>query len=180
MKQYSRMYVTLQDDGSEDDLSYIKLYNYGGKVNQPHADTSACAWPIPPAGYTPAVIYLSRHGQSEYNVLGKIGNNPPLSSAGEVYARRLGEWVPANICDQDGRPIKASCGRRRCSARSYSRAHTAPDAPRGRPSGWTGRATRPPFFSLDALTYDDFKHVAPDVDLGAGGHRAELATSAVE
>ena len=26
------MYVTLQDDGSEDDLSYIKLYNYGGKV----------------------------------------------------------------------------------------------------------------------------------------------------
>ena len=32
MRLYARMYVTLQDDGSEDDLSYIKLYNYGGKV----------------------------------------------------------------------------------------------------------------------------------------------------
>ena len=27
-------------------------------------------------------IYLSRHGQSEYNVLGKIGGNPPLSPLG--------------------------------------------------------------------------------------------------
>lgn len=32
VKLYQRMYVTLQDDGSEDDLSYIKLINYGGKV----------------------------------------------------------------------------------------------------------------------------------------------------
>ena len=32
VKAYARMYVTLQDDGSEDDLSYIKLYNYGSKV----------------------------------------------------------------------------------------------------------------------------------------------------
>ena len=32
IKEYQRMYVTLQDDGSEDDLSYIKLINYGQKV----------------------------------------------------------------------------------------------------------------------------------------------------
>ena len=30
---------------------------------------------------TPHTIYLTRHGQSEYNVLGKIGGNPPLSQA---------------------------------------------------------------------------------------------------
>ena len=33
-------------------------------------------------------FYLSRHGQSEYNVLGKLGGNPPLSPAGQEYARR--------------------------------------------------------------------------------------------
>ena len=56
---------------------------------------------------TQHTIYLSRHGQSEYNVLGKIGGNPPLSPAGQAltrsglhelqvtqeYAARLGEWV---------------------------------------------------------------------------------------
>ena len=57
---------------------------------------------------TPHVIYLSRHGQSEYNVLGKIGGNPPLSTAGEEYARRFGAWVPSNICQTaDGRQVKA-------------------------------------------------------------------------
>ena len=42
---------------------------------------------------TPHVLYLTRHGQSEYNVLGKIGGNPPLSVRGAEYAKRLGEWV---------------------------------------------------------------------------------------
>jgi len=110
VKHYSRMYVTLQDDGSEDDLSYIKLFNYGGKVvtNRMHGYLRMrIAQFLTTVHTTPHVIYLSRHGQSEYNVLGKIGGNPPLSRAGEEYARRLGEWAPANICTtSQGRPIK--------------------------------------------------------------------------
>jgi len=111
VKHYSRMYVTLQDDGSEDDLSYIKLYNYGGKVvtNRMHGYLRMrIAQFLTTVHTTPHVIYLSRHGQSEYNVLGKIGGNPPLSPAGEEYSRRLGMWVPDNICKAaDGRPVKS-------------------------------------------------------------------------
>jgi len=111
VKLYSRMYVTLQDDGSEDDLSYIKLYNYGGKVvtNRMHGYLRMrIAQFLTTVHTTPHVIYLSRHGQSEYNVLGKIGGNPPLSEAGKVYAQRLGAWVPQHICQsQCGRPIKS-------------------------------------------------------------------------
>lgn len=111
VKHYARMYVTLQDDGSEDDLSYIKLYNYGGKVitNRMHGYLRMrIAQFLTTVHTTPHVIYLSRHGQSEYNVMGKIGGNPPLSTAGEEYARRLGKWVPDNICrTPDGRPIKS-------------------------------------------------------------------------
>lgn len=110
VKQYSRMYVTLQDDGSEDDLSYIKLYNYGGKVvtNRMHGYLRMrIAQFLTVIHTTPHVIYLSRHGQSEYNVLGKIGGNPPLSDAGAEYARRLGEWAPQHIQrDAAGRPVK--------------------------------------------------------------------------
>merc|ERR1712118_424083 len=46
----------------------------------------------------PHTIYLSRHGQSQYNKLHKIGGNPGLTEAGEAYARWLGNWVPKHIC----------------------------------------------------------------------------------
>jgi len=110
VQQYQRMYVTLQDDGSEDDLSYIKLYNYGGKVvtNRMHGYLRMrIAQFLTTIHTTPHVIYLSRHGQSEYNVLGKIGGNPPLSPPGAEYAERLGAWVPQNVWrDPHGRLIK--------------------------------------------------------------------------
>ena len=119
---YSRMYVTLQDDGSEDDLSYIKLYNYGSKVvtNRMHGYLRMrIAQFLTTVHTTPHVIYLSRHGQSEYNVLGKIGGNPPLSDCGAEYARRLGEWVPTTSAARRmaGRS-RAGCGRPRSSGRS--------------------------------------------------------------
>jgi hypothetical protein len=37
-------------------------------------------------------IYLSRHGESTYNVEKKLGGDPALSPAGDEYARRLGEY----------------------------------------------------------------------------------------
>jgi len=41
----------------------------------------------------PRTFYLSRHGQSEYNLLGKIGGDSGLSKNGEEYARRLGKFA---------------------------------------------------------------------------------------
>jgi broad specificity phosphatase PhoE/predicted kinase len=38
-------------------------------------------------------IYLSRHGQSAFNVVGRIGGDAPLSEAGVHYARRLADHV---------------------------------------------------------------------------------------
>ena len=42
-------------------------------------------------------IYLSRHGESEYNELGKIGGNSALSQEGEKYASKLAKWVHVNV-----------------------------------------------------------------------------------
>ena len=42
-------------------------------------------------------IYLSRHGQSQYNELGKIGGDSPLSEQGEAYACALAKWVHTEI-----------------------------------------------------------------------------------
>ena len=51
-------------------------------------------------------FYFSRHGQSEYNRLGKIGGDSDLTEHGEAYATKLGEWVGANVmCGADGKPV---------------------------------------------------------------------------
>ena len=43
-------------------------------------------------------FYLSRHGQSEYNRLKKIGGDSGLSEQGDRYARRLAEFTERRIC----------------------------------------------------------------------------------
>lgn len=41
----------------------------------------------------PREFYLSRHGQSEYNLSGKIGGDSGLTEAGLEYARRLADFA---------------------------------------------------------------------------------------
>ena len=42
---------------------------------------------------TPRTIYISRHGESENNLYGRIGGNAPLSPRGEQYAQALANYV---------------------------------------------------------------------------------------
>ena len=45
----------------------------------------------------PRTFYLTRHGQSEYNLLGKIGGDSGLTPAGKEYARRLAVFAKEEI-----------------------------------------------------------------------------------
>ena len=45
----------------------------------------------------PRVFYLSRHGQSEYNLLGKIGGDAGLTEPGMEYARRLAVFARDHV-----------------------------------------------------------------------------------
>ena len=45
----------------------------------------------------PHDFYLTRHGQSEYNAVGRIGGDSGLSSHGDKYAQILAEWVEENV-----------------------------------------------------------------------------------
>ncbi|CAD7941301.1 unnamed protein product [Amoebophrya sp. A25] len=54
------------------------------------------------------VFYLSRHGQSEYNELQKIGGDSGLTELGDEYAKALGEFATSYIAkDKDGRDVPA-------------------------------------------------------------------------
>lgn len=48
---------------------------------------------------TPRAIFLTRHGESEYNVSGKIGGDSNLSERGRKYAAALPKLIKDNIGD---------------------------------------------------------------------------------
>jgi broad specificity phosphatase PhoE/predicted kinase len=45
----------------------------------------------------PRPIYLTRHGESQFNVEGRIGGDSGLAPRGEAFASRLASWVEAEI-----------------------------------------------------------------------------------
>jgi 6-phosphofructo-2-kinase len=42
-------------------------------------------------------MYVNRHGQSEYNAVGRIGGDSGLSPHGVAYARSLAEFVETKV-----------------------------------------------------------------------------------
>eukprot|EP00597_Dinobryon_sp_UTEXLB2267_P015822 CAMPEP_0170115900 /NCGR_PEP_ID=MMETSP0020_2-20130122/11851_1 /TAXON_ID=98059 /ORGANISM="Dinobryon sp., Strain UTEXLB2267" /LENGTH=558 /DNA_ID=CAMNT_0010343719 /DNA_START=58 /DNA_END=1734 /DNA_ORIENTATION=+ len=53
-------------------------------------------------------FYLSRHGQSEYNDLGRIGGDSGLTQHGINYAKKLAEFVETNVVrDSNGNQVPA-------------------------------------------------------------------------
>mmetsp|Transcript_16932 Transcript_16932/g.12109 ORF Transcript_16932/g.12109 Transcript_16932/m.12109 type:complete len:511 (-) Transcript_16932:79-1611(-) len=57
---------------------------------------------------TSHAFYLTRHGQSEYNDLGRIGGDSGLTAHGLRYAQKLAEFVERNIVkDKDGNDVPA-------------------------------------------------------------------------
>ena len=45
----------------------------------------------------PRRLWLSRHGESQYNVVDRIGGDPGLTRRGELYARSLAEHVRGHV-----------------------------------------------------------------------------------
>jgi broad specificity phosphatase PhoE len=58
----------------------------------------------------PRKFYFTRHGQSEYNLLGKIGGDSGLSNNGEEYSKRLAKFAKETIATEttivDGKEVK--------------------------------------------------------------------------
>lgn len=123
---YGRSFVTIQDDGSEDDLAYVKLINYGDKVVTNRIRGFLLMQIVKYLSHVhpnPRTVYICRHGQSQYNVCQKIGGNPGLTESGEKFAAWLGTWVPANIWPASPHQTAAGGGK---SAQSSATKRIAP------------------------------------------------------
>jgi broad specificity phosphatase PhoE/predicted kinase len=89
---YERVYETL----GEDEGAWVRIVDRGRRV-EIH---EVYGW-IPGRivsfltnlQVTRRPVWLTRHGQSAWNVLGRIGGDPELSPAGRAYAKNLADYV---------------------------------------------------------------------------------------
>eukprot|EP00096_Caligus_rogercresseyi_P014290 TRINITY_DN6789_c0_g1_i1.p1 TRINITY_DN6789_c0_g1~~TRINITY_DN6789_c0_g1_i1.p1 ORF type:complete len:248 (+),score=45.36 TRINITY_DN6789_c0_g1_i1:545-1288(+) len=80
----------------EPHLSFMKIFNAGQKVlvhkHEGHIQ-SRVVYYLMNIKITPRTIYLTRHGESNHNVMRKIGGDAMLTDNGLNYASELGKYI---------------------------------------------------------------------------------------
>lgn len=100
IRQYEKVYQTLDFAGDEKHLSGIKIIDSSQYIiNRVRGYLPGrIAQFVMSLHTSKRAIYLSRHGQSEYNKLGKIGGDSGLTTDGDLYAKKLAEFADTRIC----------------------------------------------------------------------------------
>eukprot|EP00095_Tigriopus_kingsejongensis_P002382 maker-scaffold527_size145964-snap-gene-0.22 protein:Tk02382 transcript:maker-scaffold527_size145964-snap-gene-0.22-mRNA-1 annotation:"6-phosphofructo-2-kinase fructose- -bisphosphatase 1 isoform x3" len=95
IKHYEDQYQTL-DEVLESELSFMKIFNAGEKVlvhkHEGHVE-SRIVYYLMNIKITPRTIYLTRHGESAYNLQQLLGGDPGLSPRGKEYALKLADYM---------------------------------------------------------------------------------------
>ncbi|KAK9890617.1 hypothetical protein WA026_011980 [Henosepilachna vigintioctopunctata] len=101
IRHYEEKYQPL-DEKVESNKSFMKIYNTGEKVlvhkHEGHVQARIVYY-LMNIHITPRTIYLTRHGESEQNLEGRIGGDSNLSPRGEEYARALAKYIEEQKID---------------------------------------------------------------------------------
>ncbi|GJJ73120.1 hypothetical protein EMPS_05478 [Entomortierella parvispora] len=106
LENYERAYQPLEEEDEEDEIQYCKLINVGKKViayNTQGYLAGQCIFYLMNFNLSSRCIWLTRHGESVDNILGKIGGDAPLSSNGKKYGACLSRFIK----DQRASQLKA-------------------------------------------------------------------------
>lgn len=101
--QYERVYEPL-DDKKDGELTFVRLINVAQQVVINRIETyleSRIVFYVMNLHIKPRCIWLSRHGESIYNLEKKIGGDSSLSARGLQYAQRLPDLVRQSAGDAD-------------------------------------------------------------------------------
>ncbi|KAK5169985.1 fructose-2,6-bisphosphatase-like protein [Cryomyces antarcticus] len=101
IKNYEKVYETIDEDESH--MTYVKLINVGKQVIINRIQDylqSRVVYYLMNLHIKPRSIWLSRHGESNFNLSGQIGGDADISDRGEAYARRLPELVKQSAGDR--------------------------------------------------------------------------------
>lgn len=119
IQHYQSVYETLDDDH----LAYVKVIDIGRKIilnRISSALPSKVVLFLMNLHNTPRRIFLTRHGQSEFNETGKIGGDSSLTKLGDDYAHILAEWALSHLPVDEGKvTIYTSSMRRTIQTTQY-------------------------------------------------------------
>jgi broad specificity phosphatase PhoE len=106
IEHYRKVYEPMDIEGDAD-LAWVKITDGGRHISMNNISgflPGRLVQFLMNLHTIPRPIYLSRHGQSTYNRLGKIGGDSALSDKGECYAHALAKFVHTEILglNEDG------------------------------------------------------------------------------
>ncbi|KAF9430416.1 hypothetical protein BGZ94_006986 [Podila epigama] len=104
LENYERAYQTLGEEDEDEGIQYCKLINVGKKViayNTQGYLAGQCIFYLMNFNLSPRSIWLTRHGESLDNKLGKIGGDAPLSARGRRYGACLARFIKYQKIQQD-------------------------------------------------------------------------------
>ena len=100
IRNYEKVYESIDQDGDESSLTYLKIMDVGKQVIINRIQDylqSRVVYYLMNLHIRPRSVWLSRHGESMYNIDGRIGGDSSLSPRGELYAKRLPDLVAQSV-----------------------------------------------------------------------------------
>jgi len=104
IKHYEAVYEPLDADGTERHYSYCKIVDVGRSATMNLVSSylgSQIAFYLLNLHIAPRNIFMSRHGESQFNLEGKIGGDSDLSERGWAYARALPKLIHDHVGDEE-------------------------------------------------------------------------------
>ena len=93
---YEKVYETISEEEEQRFISYIKIVNVGQKVTSHLIKgylPSQCVTYLMQIHIKPRTIWLTRHGESEFNLTNRIGGDAPLTEKGIEYSHALASFL---------------------------------------------------------------------------------------
>uniref|UniRef100_A0A060TE12 fructose-2,6-bisphosphate 2-phosphatase n=1 Tax=Blastobotrys adeninivorans TaxID=409370 RepID=A0A060TE12_BLAAD len=101
IRRYEKVYETIEP--TVDDITFVKIINVNAQVIINKIQSyiqSRIVYYLMNLHIKRRCIWLSRHGESEYNLTGKLGGDSDLSERGDMYARKLPQMVKEAVGDR--------------------------------------------------------------------------------
>jgi 6-phosphofructo-2-kinase len=102
---YEKNYVPIGDYEEDNNMPYVKMVDVGRKMISHQIKgflAGQAVYYLLNFNLAPRMIWITRHGESEDNVAGKIGGDSDLSENGQKYAKAMTRFIAAQRKDWVG------------------------------------------------------------------------------
>jgi 6-phosphofructo-2-kinase len=103
---YEKNYVPLGDYEEENNMPYVKMIDVGRKMVSHQVRgflAGQAVYYLLNFNLSPRMIWITRHGESEDNVSGRIGGDSSLSPKGRKYAKAMAKFIGEQRVDWEVR-----------------------------------------------------------------------------